>query len=199
MISPLHLIKRKGLAETVFYGLSSAGILLLSRLKIVFLRIRGYDIDYSANLRGGNIFFQSRKNSIRIAKNVTLGSEVKICTGFEGEITVNEGAGIYDGTMIDIHRKLDIGRNTLIAPFCYITDYDHKSADISKPIKDQGFITKPVSIGRNVWLGAKVIILKGVSIGDNSIIGAGSVVTRDIPPNSIAVGNPAKVIKKIVK
>ena len=58
-------------------------------------------------------------------------------------------------------------------------------------------IPKRVTIGKNVWIGSGSIILPGVSIGDNSIIGAGSVVNKDIPENSIAVGNPCKVIKKI--
>jgi maltose O-acetyltransferase len=56
---------------------------------------------------------------------------------------------------------------------------------------------KPVTIGNNVWIGGGAIICPGVSIGDNCTIGAGSVVTKDIPSNSIAVGNPCKVIKSI--
>lgn len=56
---------------------------------------------------------------------------------------------------------------------------------------------RPITIGNSVWIGGSVTILPGVTIGDNSTIGAGSVVTRDIPANSIAVGNPCKVIKHI--
>ena len=56
---------------------------------------------------------------------------------------------------------------------------------------------KPVTIGDNVWIGGSVTILPGVTIGDNVTIGAGSVVTKDIPSNSIAVGNPCKVVKKV--
>ncbi len=55
----------------------------------------------------------------------------------------------------------------------------------------------PVRIGRNCWLGAGVVVLPGVTIGDNSVIGAGSVVTKDVPPNVIAVGNPCRVLKEI--
>ncbi|MBP5615893.1 MAG: sugar O-acetyltransferase, partial [Alphaproteobacteria bacterium] len=58
-------------------------------------------------------------------------------------------------------------------------------------------IPQPVKIGKNVLIGANSILLSGVTIGDNSVVGAGSVVTKDIPANTIAVGNPAKVIKKI--
>ena len=60
-----------------------------------------------------------------------------------------------------------------------------------------GFITAPVTIGDNVWIGAKVMVTKGVTIGENAVIGANSVVTRDIPANSVAVGIPARVIRTI--
>jgi acetyltransferase-like isoleucine patch superfamily enzyme len=53
----------------------------------------------------------------------------------------------------------------------------------------------PVTIGDNVWMGARVTVLPGVTIGENAVIGAGSVVTKDIPPNAIAVGNPAQVLR----
>ena len=57
----------------------------------------------------------------------------------------------------------------------------------------------PVTVGHNVWIGGNVVILPGVSIGDNSIIGGGSVVTKDIPANVIAVGNPCKVIRELTE
>jgi len=56
---------------------------------------------------------------------------------------------------------------------------------------------KPITIENNVWLGGNVTVLAGVTIGENSVIGAGSVVTKNIPPNTLAVGNPCKVIKEI--
>ncbi|MDR3011959.1 MAG: maltose O-acetyltransferase, partial [Chitinispirillales bacterium] len=56
---------------------------------------------------------------------------------------------------------------------------------------------KPVTIGNNVWIGADAVILPGVTIGDNTVIGAGSVVTKDIPANVVAVGNPCRVVREI--
>lgn len=56
---------------------------------------------------------------------------------------------------------------------------------------------KPITVGNNVWIGGNVVVLHGVTIGDNVVIGAGSIVNKNIPSNSVAVGNPCKVIKKI--
>lgn len=56
---------------------------------------------------------------------------------------------------------------------------------------------KPIKVGNNVWIGGNVVVLPGVAIGDNTIVGAGSVVTKDIPPNVVAVGNPCRVIKEL--
>ena len=80
-----------------------------------------------------------------------------------------------------------IGPNTQIYTACHSLDYKERQEN-----KEFG---KPVRIGDHVWIGGNVTILPGVSIGDHSIIGAGSVVTKDIPANVIAVGNPCKVIK----
>ncbi len=193
----IQIIKRKGFIESVYQGLLSLTGYTLSKLAVIWLNIRGYDIDFSVGLGGKNSFFQSNKNAISIGKNSSVGFGVKLSAGFGGRIDISENVAVFDYTIIDIHSQLTIGKNTLIAPFCYITDYDHVVKDENKPIIKQGYVNKPIVIGRNVWLGTHVIVLKGVTIGDNTIIGAGSIVTSDIPPNSIAVGNPARVIKKL--
>lgn len=193
----IRIIIRKGILESLVYGFQLIQNILYSKITIFWLRLRGYNLDFSVTLRGKNTFFQSRKGAINIDKNVAIGPNVKICAGFNGIIRIDEGVGVYDNTHIDIQDKLEIGKHTLIAPFCYIADYDHNTSMKNKPIIEQGYLRKPIIIGNNVWIGVRSVILKGVKIGDNSIIGAGSVVTRDIPPNSIAVGNPARVIRKI--
>ena len=73
-----------------------------------------------------------------------------------------------------------------------IYDHNHNFRDFNKPISKQGFSTKPILIGNNVWVGGKVFIKSGITIGDNVIIGANSVVTKDVPSGMIAYGNPAK-------
>jgi lipopolysaccharide O-acetyltransferase len=90
----------------------------------------------------------------------------------------------------------------LIASCVFISDHNHGRYDEldmasspAVPPADRPLSSKPVRIGNNVWLGEYVCILPGVTIGDGSIIGASSVVTHDIPANSIAAGNPARVIR----
>jgi maltose O-acetyltransferase len=91
--------------------------------------------------------------------------------------------------------KITIGNNVFIAPnVCIITE-EH-TLDVKRRIQGLEY-THPVTIGNNVWICTGALILPGVTIGDNSVIGAGSVVTKDIPPNSLAVGNPCRVIRTL--
>ena len=90
---------------------------------------------------------------------------------------------------------ISIGEDCLIAELVSIRDHDHGFDSLEIPVREQGYKSAPVHIGRNVWLGAKVTVVRGVSIGDNAIIGANAVVTKDIPANAIAVGVPARIVR----
>lgn len=91
--------------------------------------------------------------------------------------------------------KITFGDNVFIAPNCAFYTAGHPF-DIEQ--RNSGLeYAKPITVGNNVWIGGNVVVVPGVTIGDNSVIGAGSVVTKDIPANSLAVGNPCKVIKTI--
>ena len=102
----------------------------------------------------------------------------------------NHNLVILDGA------KVEIGDNVFIAPNCCITTAGHP-INIDERNRGLGY-AYPIKIGNNVWIGAGANILPGVTIGDNVTIGAGSVVNKSIPANSIAVGNPCKVIKTIL-
>ena len=90
--------------------------------------------------------------------------------------------------------KVTFGNNVQIGPNCGIYTSGHP---LDKEERRKVEFAKPIKIGNDVWIGGNVVVLPGVTIGDNVVIGAGSVVNKDIPSNSIAVGNPCKVIKEI--
>lgn len=91
--------------------------------------------------------------------------------------------------------KVSFGDNVFIAPNCGFYTAGHP---LNPEERNKGLeYARPITVGDNVWIGAQVCVLPGVSIGNNCVIGAGSVVTKDIPANSVAVGNPCRVIRKI--
>ena len=103
-------------------------------------------------------------------------------------VMLNYGCVILDVCPVRIGDHTLIGPGTHIYTACHSLNAMERKADI-----EWG---KPVIIGKNVWIGGNCCILPGITIGDNTIIGAGSVVTKDIPENVVAVGNPCKVIRK---
>lgn len=134
---------------------------------------------------------------ITIDDNVIIGRYTSIVCK-EGRIHIGRDVGIGAQTTISAvsGNQVEIGNNTMIAPYVYIggISYHFDSTDI--PIKDQGVNPQGgASIGDNVWLGANVTILDGVTVGNDAIVAAGAVVTGNIPPYSIAMGVPAKVVK----
>ncbi len=90
--------------------------------------------------------------------------------------------------------KVTIGNDVMFAPGVQLYTAAHP---IDKDLRKTDEFGKPITIGNDVWVGGGSIILPGITIGNNCVIGAGSVVTKDVPDNSMAVGNPAKVIKKL--
>lgn len=113
----------------------------------------------------------------------------------DAKITIGNNVGM-SSTRMWIHDKLTIGDNVKIGGGVLLIDTDCHPIDYSiRRTSNKGTCSAPIVIEDDVWIGAQSIILKGVTIGARSIIGAGSVVTRSIPANCIAGGNPCKVIK----
>lgn len=124
------------------------------------------------------------------------GKEVNIerFTHFSTDIHLGDYSGI--GNRCEIPSKTYIGNYVMMGPEVVIYSSNHKMDNNGIPMCKQGFQeVKPVHIGNDVWLGRRVMIMPGVTIGDGCVIGAGAVVAKDIPPYSVAVGNPARVVK----
>lgn len=120
---------------------------------------------------------------------------------YEPEIVIGNHCSIGEYCHITAIKRITIGDGLLTGRFVYIGDNLHGGLSYEEaviPPSRRNLRSKgEIQIGNNVWIGDKVSILGGVKIGDNVIIGAGSVVTHDIPSNSIAVGSPAKIIKEL--
>ena len=136
-----------------------------------------------------------------IGSQITIGDFVSIgrfttIAAKEAKISIASGVNIGSYARIATQSRIEIGESTLIAAYCYIGPGNHAPADGDKPLIAQEMEIKGgVSIGQHCWIGAHSTVLDGVTIGDNSIVGAHSLVRESIPPNSIAVGCPARVIR----
>jgi acetyltransferase-like isoleucine patch superfamily enzyme len=130
--------------------------------------------------------------------NIALSTPCKLRTMDGAAISVGDRVAL-NGTSITSRARVEIGSGTMIAANVVIVDADfhqHWPPD-ERNVGPGSDKDAPVVIGRNVWISMGSLILKGVTIGDNSIIGAGSVVTRSIPPNVLAAGVPARVIRSL--
>ncbi|PSW34960.1 acetyltransferase [Photobacterium phosphoreum] len=139
-------------------------------------------------------------NNICLGNGFTSGFNCRI-ESYGGIIRFGKRCQINDNVHIASANNIIIGDDFLCASRVFITDLNHgnySGDNHSSPyckVSQRPLTTKPIIIGNNVWVGESVNILPGVVLGDNCIIGSGSVVTKSIPPNSIAVGNPCVVIK----
>ncbi|MEO8829765.1 acyltransferase [Lapillicoccus sp.] len=111
------------------------------------------------------------------------------------EIDMGDEVKFNYGCYVNGYGGMCVGDRTGFGPYVMIHTANHVTSDPHLPILEQGWKKRPVAIGADCWIGMGVCILPGVTIGDRVIVGAGSVVTHDLPSNSLAVGNPAKVIR----
>jgi acetyltransferase-like isoleucine patch superfamily enzyme len=113
-------------------------------------------------------------------------------------VTIGDRCLIGRGSGIVGHFSIEIGNDVWTGHNVYITDQNHGYEDVTRPISQQSQPERAVKIGDGSWLGYGSVVLPGVTIGEHCVIGANSVVTRDVPSFSVAVGVPARVIKKYV-
>ncbi|MCA1824701.1 MAG: DapH/DapD/GlmU-related protein [Mycobacteriales bacterium] len=117
----------------------------------------------------------------------------------EGNLRIGDKCVFGKDNTINCYLDIEFGPAALVADWVYICDFDHRFDDIHTPIKDQGIVKEPVRIGRDVWIGEKSSILRGVTVGEGAVIGSHCLVNTDIPPYSVAVGVPARVIRNRIE
>lgn len=124
------------------------------------------------------------------------GKNVNIERGaqFAWDLRIGDNSGV--GVNALIASRVTIGNDVMMGPDCMLFTSNHGMGSTEIPMwRQRSSEPKPIVIGNDVWIGARVIILPGVHIGDGAVIGAGSVVTKDVPPYGVAVGNPARVVR----
>lgn len=144
----------------------------------------------------GNVLEAFRDGRLQVGAQTLFEPGVWITVGDEGRVVIGEGCFLNLGVMVAAQGLVEIGDHCMFANGCFVTDANHRFSDLTMPITWQGFDSKgPTRIGDNVWCGANVVITSGVTVGERCVIGANSVVTKDLPPYSIAAGSPARVLR----
>jgi acetyltransferase-like isoleucine patch superfamily enzyme len=130
---------------------------------------------------------------IRVASGVFIGRNT-ILSCKNGDIELAEGANVGFNCEIFSASRVRIGRNVLIAAYCYLIGGDHDFSDASRPVLEQQRTSAGINVGDGAWLGAGAKILDGVDIGPHAVVGAGAVVRESVPERATAVGVPARIV-----
>jgi acetyltransferase-like isoleucine patch superfamily enzyme len=145
----------------------------------------------------GNVLEMLDEGRLELGEHVLLEPGVWLTAQAPGRIAIGAGSFLNLGVQVAALDRVEIGAHCMFANGCFVTDSDHRFDDLSKPVTWQGFTSKgPTRVGDNTWCGANVVITSGVTVGERCVIGANAVVTRDLPPFSIAAGAPARVIRR---
>jgi acetyltransferase-like isoleucine patch superfamily enzyme len=136
----------------------------------------------------------SSNRGITIASGVFVGRNT-ILSSKNGDIELGENVNIGFNCEVFSASRVAIGRDTMLAAYCYVVGGDHDWSEAGASVLEQGRTSAGVTIGAGAWLGAGVKVLDGASIGDRAVVGAGAVVKDAIPEGMIAVGMPARVVR----
>lgn len=170
---------------------------LIQRYRRWRLARMGVRVDRSC-IVGRGVSFGPARSSL-LPGELSIGAQCEIGTGNEldprgGRIAIGRNVFLGPYVVIYGHGGVEIGDHTLISMQCVILSSNHFVPGPARVIRHEPDILLPTRIGQDVWLGAGVKVLGGVTIGDGCVVGAGAVVTQDLPPHSISVGVPARVI-----
>ena len=168
---------------------------LCSRWLWLKLRWRGRLVtDGLCFVRGGVKFEIGRDAKVVLGRWSWLGDACKI-RAHEGVIEIGAKSVLGQECTLSGFQHISIGRDCIIADRTMMIDFDHCTAEVERPIREQGIYKRDVRIGNNVWIGHSACVLRGVSVGDNAVIGAGAVVTHDVAPDAVVGGAPAHLLR----
>lgn len=194
---------------------------MLANPRVVFndwlLRRRGVELGAGAWIPGGVHLALAGRSSLSIGRQVFIPRSIEVLGNDDGSILIGDQVSIDSGARLHVANKatlrvgdrvgigpynflnafddLTIGGDTMFGPFVNVNCADH-GMDRLAPMREQAGYYGPVTIGSDCWLGAMVVVTRGVTIGDGAVVGAGSIVTRDIPPYTIAAGSPCCVLRE---
>ncbi len=146
----------------------------------------------------GNVLEALREGRLEVGEGALFEPGVWITAPATARVRIGAGTFLNRNVMVASQELVEIGDHCMLANGCFVSDANHRFDDRELPITWQGFESKgPTRIGNNCWLGVGVVVTSGVTIGERCVIGANSVVTKDVPPYSIAAGAPARVLRTI--
>lgn len=173
---------------------------------------RGLDLPKDVRLEPDVAWRLATTAVVTIGRGCHLRRACELKADTLARVTIGRNVHLGPWTTISALAEIEIGDDCLIAERVSIRDHDHyipgmhrgapsgpadAATDPTRPYHAQGYATAPVRLGRNVWLGGGVTIVKGVTLGDNCVVGAGAVVTRSFPANSVIAGVPARLVRTL--
>jgi acetyltransferase-like isoleucine patch superfamily enzyme len=169
---------------------------LVARWLWLKLRFRGrLRTDGLSFVCSGVKFEIGRHATVRLGRWSWIGDGCKV-RAHEGEVSIGAKSVLGQECTISAFQHVSIGRECIIADRVMMIDFDHGVVEVERPIREQGIYKRNVEVGHNVWIGYGACLLRGVTVGDNAIIGTSSVVTCDVPADSVVAGIPARVIRE---
>lgn len=165
--------------------------------RFLLLRLRHPDIVTEGMVYlGRNVEMTARTGYGRIVLGrwVHLGDGNRL-RAHEGTLRIGDKTVLGRENTLNCYLDLHVGAQCIVADWVYVCDFDHRTEDVTVPIKDQGIVKTPVRIGDDVWLGVKSSVLRGAQIGDGTVVAAHAVVRGEVPAYSVVAGVPGRVVR----